>query len=93
MATINKINVGGTEYDLIASSANSVAWDNVSGRPVVFPTPYGVCSTAATNVAKEVTVNGDFILETGARVLVKFANGVSIAAGEKMTLNVTPKDG
>ena len=41
-----------------------------SGDIGVFTTPYGVCSTGASTAAKTVTVNGDFALEIGARVIV-----------------------
>ena len=67
MATINKINVGGTNYDVAGSLL------------------YGVCSTDSEAAAKEVTVNGNFTLQEGAMVAVKFveANGVA-----SPTLNV-----
>jgi hypothetical protein len=56
-----------------------------SGDIGVFTTPYGVCDTAADTAAKTVTVQGDFALETGARVVVKFTNGNS---ADPITLNV-----
>ena len=46
--------------------------------------PYGVCSTAASTAAKEVTVDS-FALATGSRVLVKFSTTNTAAAP---TLNV-----
>ena len=67
MALINKINVGGTHYDLGGSML------------------YGVCSTAAATAAKEVTVNGNFTLEEGAMVVIKFTEANSVDAP---TLNV-----
>lgn len=48
-------------------------------------TPYGVCSTASATVAKEVTTSVPFILETGARISVKFNN---TNTAFNMTLNV-----
>lgn len=51
----------------------------------VFTTPYGVCNTAAATTAKTVTVEGDFVLETGARVVVKFTYGNS---ANTISLNV-----
>lgn len=56
-----------------------------SGDIGVFTTPYGVCSTGASTAAKTVTVNGDFALETGARVIVQFKYGNSAST---ITLNV-----
>ena len=70
---INKLTKAQYERELEAGRIDPNALYLTLDEAVVFPTPYGVCSTAATNVAKEVTVNGDFILETGARVLVNFA--------------------
>ena len=46
---------------------------------------YGVCETAKATVAKTVTVNGNFTLETGATVAVKFTNTNSASSP---TLNV-----
>lgn len=47
---------------------------------------YGVCSTAAATAAKTAsTANGDFALETGAKIVVKFTNGNAAATP---TLNV-----
>ena len=43
-----------------------------SGDVSVFTLPYGVCETAEGTAAKTVTVKGDFTLEEGAIVLVKF---------------------
>jgi hypothetical protein len=54
----------------------------------VFTTPYGVCSTAAETAAKTVKVNGDFVLATGARVLVNFSKGVAFMPSSTMSLNV-----
>lgn len=52
-------------------------------------TYYGVCDTAAETAAKEVTtVNGDFVLETGAMVRVKFVNDNS-AAGTTVNVDGT----
>jgi hypothetical protein len=45
-----------------------------SGDVGVFTTPYGVCETAAGTAAKTVTVLGDFALDSGATVIVKFTN-------------------
>ena len=67
MALINKINVGGTHYDLGGSML------------------YGVCSTDSETVAKEVTVNGNFTLQEGAMVAVKFVEANEVASP---TLNV-----
>ena len=50
----------------------------------VFTLPYGVCSEAASTVAKTVSVD-NFSLETGAIVLVKFTNANSATSP---TLNV-----
>lgn len=61
-----------------------------SGDIGVFALPYGECSTAAATAAKTVTVQGDFVLETGAMVAVKFTYTNSAASP---TLNVTPKGG
>ena len=61
-----------------------------SGDIGVFALPYGECSTAAATAAKTVTVQGDFVLEKGAMVVVKFTNANSVASP---TLNVTPKGG
>lgn len=46
--------------------------------------PYGVCGTAADTAAKTVTVN-NFVLETGAMIIVKFTYANSVASP---TLNV-----
>lgn len=52
-------------------------------------TYYGVCDTAAATAAKEVTtVNGDFVLETGAMVRVKFVNDNS-ATGTTVNVDGT----
>lgn len=56
-----------------------------SGDVSVFTLPYGECSTAADTLAKTVTVQGDFALEKGAVVIVKFIYANSIASP---TLNV-----
>lgn len=61
-----------------------------SGDVSVFTIPYGECSTAAATAAKTVTVQGDFVLEKGAVVAVKFTNSNSVASP---TLNVTPQGG
>lgn len=61
-----------------------------SGDVSVFTIPYGECSTAAGTAAKTVTVQGDFVLEKGAVVAVKFTNSNSVASP---TLNVTPQGG
>ena len=61
-----------------------------SGDVSVFTIPYGECSTAADTAAKTVTVQGDFVLEKGAVVAVKFTNSNSVASP---TLNVTPQGG
>ena len=61
-----------------------------SGDVSVFTIPYGECSTAANTAAKTVTVQGDFVLEKGAVVAVKFTNSNSVASP---TLNVTPQGG
>jgi hypothetical protein len=61
-----------------------------SGDVGVFALPYGECSTAAGIAAKTVTVQGDFVLEKGAMVAVKFTYTNSVASP---TLNVTPKGG
>lgn len=54
----------------------------------VFTTPYGVCSTAAETAAKTVTVNGDFVLATGARVMINFSKGVQFMPSATLSLNV-----
>lgn len=61
-----------------------------SGDLGVFALPYGECSTAAATAAKTVTVQGDFVLEKGAMVAVKFTYTNSVASP---TLNVTPLGG
>jgi hypothetical protein len=50
----------------------------------VFTLPYGICGTAADTVEKSVTVD-NFILETGARIAIKFT--VTNSA-DNPTLNV-----
>ena len=52
----------------------------------VMSVPYGVCGTAAGTAAKTVNV-GNFALETGAIVAVKFTNGNTSTAS--ITLNVS----
>lgn len=66
----------------MANIINSINFndDNI----YTFSLPYGVCSTAADTVAKEVTVD-NFSLEEGATVIVKFTYANSIASP---TLNV-----
>ena len=44
-----------------------------SSNTAVITLPYGVCSTAADTAAKTVAVD-NFVLETGAAILVKFSN-------------------
>ena len=51
----------------------------------VFGLPYGECSTAADTAAKTVTVQGDFALEKGAMVAIKFTYTNAV---ENPTLNV-----
>ena len=46
---------------------------------------YGVCSTAATTAAKTVTVQGDFALQEGVTVKIRFSN---INSASNPTLNV-----
>jgi hypothetical protein len=58
----------------------------VGGEDVgVFALPFGECATTDTDPNKIVTVQGDFALEKGAMVVVKFTNKNGIAAP---TLNV-----
>lgn len=59
-----------------------------SGDVGVFTTPYGVCSTSAETAAKTVTVNGDFVLATGARVMINFSKGVQFMPSATLSLNV-----
>ena len=61
-----------------------------SGDVGVFALPYGECSTDAGTAAKTVTVQGDFNLEKGAMVVVKFVNKNTAS---NPTLNVTPQGG
>ena len=58
----------------------------VGGEDVgVFGLPYGECATLGASVAKEVQVQGDFALEKGAMVVVKFTYA---NAATNPTLNV-----
>lgn len=61
-----------------------------SGDIGVFALPYGECSTAAATAAKTVTVQGDFVLEKGSMVAVKFTYTNTASSP---TLNVTPQGG
>lgn len=50
---------------------------------------YGVCSTAASTAAKEVTVDSSFALVTGAQVTVKFTNANSASSAPTLNVNGT----
>ena len=63
---------------------NSLASTNGSDVGV-FGLPYGECSTTADTAAKTVTVQGDFALEKGAMVAIKFTYTNAVA---NPTLNV-----
>lgn len=56
----------------------------------IFTIPYGECTTASGTAEKTVTVQGDFVLQKGAVIAVKFTNSNSVASP---TLNVTPQGG
>ena len=56
---------------MATSLINSIKYP--SNNTAILTLPYGVCSTAAGTAAKTVTVD-NFVLETGAAILVKFSN-------------------
>ena len=62
----------------------NITADNLNFDIDVPPFYYGTCSTAAATVAKEVTCS-DFVLETGATIVVKFTN---YNTGASATMNV-----
>lgn len=76
MSSIDKINVGGTEYNI--ASSNEIA--------------YGTCTTSADTAAKEATLEdaGNWTLKKGCMVAIKFTNTntFSAASGSPVTLNV-----
>lgn len=84
---ISKFRVGSEEYPLEAESLltpagiDGVAFDG--GESI---THFGVCSTAAGTAAKTVTIGGEFTLETGAEIRVKFTYANTAA---NPTLNVS----
>lgn len=61
------------------------AIDGVSFDGATNISHYGVCSTVASTIAKEVTIS-DYVLDSGARVSIKFTNGNTV---DTPTLNVT----
>lgn len=67
---------GTAGYELVA---------NASGVPVWKQPSYAVCNTAGTTAGKSITITG-FKMVTGARVVVKFANGHT--GSSNATLNV-----
>lgn len=58
---------------------------DIGSNSFTLTTPYGTCSTAAGTAAKVVTCSNFLVLETGARVTVKFSETNSAASA---TLNV-----
>lgn len=82
MADIKNIKVGSTTYTICDANATHTV-DGVTGSTI---TRFGTCSTAASTVAKTVSVTaGTFSLGTGAKVVVKFSNKNT---ADNPTLNV-----
>ena len=67
--------------------ANAINSLNYGNNIYTFTLPYGVCDTAAGTATKVVTVD-NFSLETGAVVIVKFANA-NTASSPKLNVNGT----
>ena len=70
--------------------ANTISSIKSGSTIGVFAIPYATCSTAADTVAKVATVvdSGNFVLETGAMVVVKFTNKNS-ASNPTLNINST----
>lgn len=94
--SIKKININGTQHDLIATSATTATKlntaqtiDGVSFDGSANVTRYAICTTAANISAKiATTTSGTFKLDIGARVTVKFTNEL-MASGVTLNVNNT----
>ena len=69
----------------MANIIDSLTYGSTTG---VFTLPYAVCSTAAATAAKVVSTGGNFALEVGASVRVRFS-GTNTAANPTLNVNST----
>ena len=87
------------KQDKLTGAQGQVVGFDASGAAVAQAAPsggdknwYGVCSTASSTAAKTVNVGDGFVLETGVRVTVKFAN-TNNATGPSLNVNGTGAKG
>lgn len=66
----------------------SGSYTDLTNKPTIAVLYYGTCSTAAATVAKTVTVDDSFTLQTGAKVTVKFTHSNS-ASSPTLDVNST----
>ena len=73
--------------------ANVISSLELGSTVGVFAPPYATCSTAASTKAKAATVqnSGNFALETGAKVIVKFTNTNTHTSPTLQVNNLTAK--
>ena len=83
--SISKINVGGTEHELIASGLTETSVEKVKLNATNIA--YGTCSTAADTAAKVISISGNnnWTLATGSMITVLFSK---TNTAENPTFNV-----
>ena len=83
--SIEKINIGGTEHDLVASSLSALSSEKIKLDATNFA--YGTCDTSADTAAKVITISGNanWNLDIGSMITVLFTN---TNAADNPTFNV-----